>query len=187
MNGLILSGGKSSRFGSDKGLVDYHGLPQRQYLFQLLSGYCARVYTSCKAEQVIPPELNPLPDKLHFDTPLNGLLTAIDIDPATPWLTVPVDMPMINENIIQFLMDHRNATKYATCFVDSDGQQPEPLLAVWEPRGFDALHTFYRKGGMSPKKFLIEYSCELLQPPDKSLYFNINTLEDLQRFRNRRS
>ncbi|MFT5737968.1 MAG: molybdopterin-guanine dinucleotide biosynthesis protein A, partial [Maribacter sp.] len=30
--GLVLAGGKSTRMGVDKGLITYHGLPQRDYL-----------------------------------------------------------------------------------------------------------------------------------------------------------
>ena len=30
------NGGKSTRMGKDKGLIDYHGLPQREYVYRLL-------------------------------------------------------------------------------------------------------------------------------------------------------
>ena len=36
MNGLVLSGGQSSRMGTDKALIDYHGIPQYAYVYDLL-------------------------------------------------------------------------------------------------------------------------------------------------------
>jgi molybdopterin-guanine dinucleotide biosynthesis protein A len=37
--------------GTDKGLLDYHGKPQREHLFGLAKKYCSEVYFSCRAEQ----------------------------------------------------------------------------------------------------------------------------------------
>ena len=49
--GLILSGGRSTRMGNDKGLISYHGLPQREYLYQLAANFCEDTFLSIRAEQ----------------------------------------------------------------------------------------------------------------------------------------
>ncbi|HZB13709.1 MAG TPA: NTP transferase domain-containing protein, partial [Chryseolinea sp.] len=96
LNGLILAGGKSLRMGHDKSLIEYHNVSQREYLFAMLKNFCASVFTSCKSNQSIPVHLNPLPDQYNFDSPLNGILTAFSDDSIAAWLTVPVDMPLID-------------------------------------------------------------------------------------------
>ena len=187
MNALILTGGKSARMGHDKSLINYHGKPQREYLFELLSTMSSRVYTSCKRDQDIPPSLNPLPDKFTLSSPLNGILSAFELAPDQTWITVPVDMPMIDEHVLQFLIDHRQPEKnLATCFHDSDGEKPEPLLAIWEPAAYDHLKKFYASGEKSPRHFLMTHQVGIISPPNTSLYENINTPEDLQKFRERR-
>src|SRR6188768_1210160 len=108
VHGLILLGGKSSRMGFDKGCIDYHGKPQREYLFDLLLKFCPKVFTSCKAPGDIPPHLNPIADSFEIDSPLNGILSAFKSNHEVSWLTVAVDMPSIDERSIQFLMSHRN-------------------------------------------------------------------------------
>src|SRR5688572_8249962 len=101
INGLILSGGKSLRMGQDKGQIAFHGKPQREYLFDLLSTCCNHVFTSCKRTQDIAAKLNPLADLFEMDSPLNGILTAFRHTPSVAWLSVPVDMPMIDQAVLR--------------------------------------------------------------------------------------
>jgi molybdopterin-guanine dinucleotide biosynthesis protein A len=126
INGLILAGGESSRMGSDKSLLNFHGRPQREYLFETLSKCCDQVFVSCNPQQQIPVSLNPLPDAFQLKSPLNGILTAFQYDHSCAWLTVPVDMPNIDLKTLEYLLAVRQPLKMATCFFDSDGKYPEP-------------------------------------------------------------
>lgn len=178
LNGLILAGGKSIRMGQDKSMINYHGKPQREYLVDLLEPYCMEIFISSK-ENI---KQNTIVDHFDLDSPLNGVLSAFHFDPATAWLTVPVDMPYLNSQAIEFLLDHRDPKKVATCFLDSDGKLPEPLVTVWETKSKPLLFDFYNSGGFSPRKFLEENDVQLLQAPDPKLLLNINTTEDLRTF-----
>ncbi|MBK5279731.1 MAG: NTP transferase domain-containing protein [Bacteroidia bacterium] len=179
--GLVLAGGKSSRMGKDKGLIDYHGKPQREHLFDLLSKFCDHVFTSCRAEQHIPASLNPICDKFDLDSPLNGILSSFELHTDKTWLVVAVDMPFVNEEVFQFLILNRDPTKVATCFFDSDGKLPEPLLTIWEPNAFPSLSKFMVDGGSSPREFLIQNVCNKLVYADSKIYINYNTLQELEK------
>ena len=180
MKGLILAGGESSRLGRDKSLLTFHVLPQRDHLFRLLSEFCTSVHLSCKNASGIPPSLNPLEDKYDFKSPLNGILSALESSPGDCWLTVPVDMPAVNDAVIRFLIENRDASCAATCFYDSDNTHPEPLLAIWEPGTLSALKSFQRSGRKSPRDFLTTQKIKLLKSPFPELHTNINTKEDLE-------
>ena len=52
LNGLVLVGGKSERMGKDKGLIEYHGVPQREYLYHLLDNFSENTFISCRPDQV---------------------------------------------------------------------------------------------------------------------------------------
>jgi molybdopterin-guanine dinucleotide biosynthesis protein A len=183
LNGLILAGGKSLRMGHDKSLIEYYSMSQREYLFAMLKNFCATVFTSCKPSQAIPPSLNPLPDKFDFDSPLNGILTAFAHDTIAAWLTVPIDMPLIDVEIISYLLSQRDANKVATCFYDSDGKNPEPLIAVWEPRAHPLLVTYHQQGRISPRDFLKQHDVHIVEIPDRNALANINSPEQLEKFR----
>jgi molybdopterin-guanine dinucleotide biosynthesis protein A len=180
--GLILNGGRSLRMGQDKGIIPYYGKPQREYLHDLLAAYCHDVYLSCKSTNDTPTFLKPIADRYQLNSPLNGILSAFEHSPSVAWLTIPVDMPLIDTEAIQFLIDHRDSKKLATCYVDSDGEKPEPLFALWEPEAFAYLKTFHTSGEFSPRKFLMTHDITLLKPPSRKIYQNINTPEELREF-----
>lgn len=182
MNGLILAGGESSRMGKDKSLLDFHGTTQREYLFNMLAKFCQDVYLSCRTADNVPANLNPLTDKFSLKSPLNGILSAFKHDASTAWLSVPVDMPNINEKIIDHLIANRHPEKMATCYYDSDGENPEPLFAIWEAHAYPALMAYYEKGKTTPRGFLQTHDVAVLRSPNPEIHLNINFPEDLTRY-----
>jgi molybdenum cofactor guanylyltransferase len=182
LNGLILAGGKSSRMGYDKSLIEYHSVSQREYLFQLLGNFCDLIYTSCKKSEAVPNHLNPLQDRYTLESPLNGILTAFSTHADVAWLTVPIDMPYIDRPAIEFLINKRDQTKVATCFFDSDGKKPEPLLTIWEKHAYPPMLAFFNDGNKSPREFLMREHANVIHAPDKKYLININEPEELKRF-----
>jgi molybdenum cofactor guanylyltransferase len=183
INGLILAGGQSSRMGSDKGLISFHGKPQREYLLELLSPFCQRIFLSCKQNnEQLPSYINTITDNYIMQSPLNGILSAFDMDKNVAWLTVPVDMPLIDAPTISCLIANRAPDKMATCFFDSDGKNPEPLLTLWEPACYQSLQEFQASGKISPRDFLKQSDIKLLSVPNQNILTNINSAEELKRF-----
>lgn len=172
--GLVLAGGHSRRMGRDKGLISYHGKPQREYLFEMLQELCVRVYTSCRSEQVVPAALNPLSDALQIQSPLNGILSAMQLHPDNAWLTVPVDLPNITIDLLRELGERRDPMRLATCFFDDDAQAPEPLLTIWEPAARPLLETAASKGDISPRSFLQSHNVQILPGIHPSVLLNVN-------------
>ena len=183
INGLILAGGRSERMGTNKAFIDYYGKPQYQYVYDLLKESCENVYISCKAAGEFPVEFNPLLDRFDLDSPINGIVSAFEKQPACVWLTAPVDMPLLDLQLIQNLIDHRDKEKMATCFWDSSGNSPEPLLTIWEMRAHSPLLKFLKSGGVSPRKFLQTHACNIIGWPDAKYLININTPVELATFR----
>jgi len=76
--GLVLSGGKSTRMGMDKGMIPYHGIPQRDYLYDLLSSVCEKTFVSLRRDQQsdLPTSTECIVDLDEYRGPYNGLLSA---------------------------------------------------------------------------------------------------------------
>lgn len=174
--GLVLAGGKSTRMGSDKGLIDYHGKPQREYVADLLGQYCEEVFISCRADQMddIPASYQGLSDKLIGLGPFGGITSAFQQNPNAAWLVVACDLPLLDENTLAQLIKGRNVSKIATAFNSPHNEFPEPLITIWEPRSYPILMQFLTQGYSCPRKVLINSDVELLDVDDKDRLMNVN-------------
>ena len=182
VNGLVLAGGKSTRMGHDKGLIEFHGQPQREYAAKILESVCEQVYISCRPEQM-EGIANPIVDSFSELGPYGGILSAFRKNPNTAWLTVACDLPFLDESILKYLIENRNSSKLATCFMDSDNQFPEPLITVWEPRAYPQLLKYLSLGYSCPRKVLINSEVQTLQVPNLNALTNVNSQEDLEKAR----
>lgn len=167
--------------GTDKGLLDYHGKPQREYLFDLAKKYCSEVYFSCRAEQQFSE--NTIVDKYELG-PMGGIWSAFDFDLNTAWLVIACDMPLIDENSFQTLVNHRNKEKIATAFLNPETNAPDPLFTIYEPKAFPLLLKYIEAGNKSPKVFLQNNATEIIVSANLSLLTNVNTKEEFERIKN---
>lgn len=179
INGLVLSGGQSTRMGRDKGSIAYHDKTQREHVFELLSSLCSETFISCNAMQskdiLDTPKIE---DTFLGLGPVGGILSAFQQNPNTAWLTVACDLPFINEDTIEFLIQHRNPSKVATAFWDAEGKFPEPLVTIWEPKAYSVLLQFLAQGYSCPRKVLINSDVDILTAPDAFAFKNVNTTEE---------
>ncbi|MEQ8245793.1 molybdenum cofactor guanylyltransferase [Fulvivirga sp.] len=173
--GIVLMGGNSQRMGKDKSQISYHGIPQYKYLYQLLSKYCNKVYLSCNAQQqtTIEPSFPLIKDENDNEGPLEGIRSAFNVANKSI-LTVPCDMPGINDKLVLELINSRNSDFDAFCYSDSDGRI-NPLFAIWEKSCQQKLKKF---DGDSPKKFLKLVNTKALKAR-AGLLKNINTPDEL--------
>lgn len=181
--GLVLSGGKSTRMGNDKGLIDYHGIPQREYLYNLLNKVCDKTFLSVRNEQKDNrvANFNCIVDEDNYHGPLNGILSAYAKYPNVAWLVLACDLPLINTESIVALISKRDATKVATSYATNVSKLPEPLVAIWEPNGLEKV-IFYMNTAKSscPRKFLINSDVKLVYPEKDYILHNANSIEEYE-------
>jgi molybdenum cofactor guanylyltransferase len=176
--GLVLAGGRSVRMGTDKGLLDYKGKPQREHAFDLLSSICEQVFTSCRTEQNVPGFLHPIADSFDYSGPINGILSGMQTHPDKAWLILAVDMPFVDLAALEFLLNKRDKSKFATCFLHEAENFPEPLLTLWEPSAYPQLLAYAAAGNISPRIFLESNPVKIVKPADKKVLLNINYPKD---------
>lgn len=180
--GLVLTGGKSQRMGSDKAALQWHGREQRYYMADVLSGFCKGVYLSCRADQVndVDPGYQTLPDTVSGAGPLVGILSAFRARPDAAWLVVACDLPLLDQSTLRFLINNRQANCIATTFKSPHDGLPEPLVTIWEPAACPVLESHLTGGFTCPRKALIrnEQKVNILIPPAAESLMNANTPED---------
>jgi molybdopterin-guanine dinucleotide biosynthesis protein A len=181
--GLVLAGGQSRRMGTDKGKLKYHGKPQREYLYDEMKSLCTRVFLSIRPEQQgdIPEGLDCIVDENHYKGPFNGLLSAHHAFPEAAWLVVACDLPLVDRNVLKYLVDRRNPKSVATAFATHKTKLPEPLAALWEPHGLARAESYMQTAKSScPRKFLINEDTFLIFPEDDLWLANANEPEEYE-------
>ncbi len=183
LNGLVLAGGKGKRLGRDKGLIKWQGKEQRYHIADILKAQCEQVFISCRAEQQaeIPEGYQPLPDTFLDLGPYGGILSALRAQPDHAWLVVACDLPLLDADTIQFLIEHRNRETIATTFESPHDGLPEPLITIWEPESYPVLLSFLAKQYSCPRKVLINSETTILKAPNPDALMNVNTPEDAQK------
>ncbi|MEL6655368.1 MAG: NTP transferase domain-containing protein [Bacteroidota bacterium] len=176
--GLVLAGGKSQRMGEDKGLIDYHGLPQREYLAQQLAGVCQKVFYSLRPDQEAPASGEVIRDSIIGLGPFGAILSAFREYPDAAWLVVACDLPLLDREGLQTLAQKRNPSKLATAFHNPATGRPDPLVTIWEPRAYTVLLQFLAQGYSCPRKVLINSAVEVLQPENAQILLNANSPEE---------
>jgi molybdenum cofactor guanylyltransferase len=179
--GLILAGGKSSRMGFDKALIDFHGEPQVTWLHRVLQSFCERVFVSGSPSK-IDGDFNFIEDQYETGGPLNGILSAFNLHPQASWLVVPVDMPRLNDEVVAFLLKRRDEKKMATCFAHANNNMVEPLPVILESPAFPILLDRFRRGHSSLNSFLKSVDSGKICPLDEGWLASVNSPDQLTTF-----
>jgi molybdenum cofactor guanylyltransferase len=181
----VLAGGKSQRMGFDKGTVNWFGKEQRYYMADMLKPLCAEVFISCREDQgtQISADYKLLTDTFTGLGPYGAILSAFREQPDAAWLVIACDLPLLDLETIQYLIDQRDTSKIATAFNSPDNEFPEPLITVWEPKSYPILLSFLSQGYSCPRKVLINSDVNLLQAPDPNALTNVNTPDELEKIK----
>lgn len=183
--GLVLAGGHSRRMGQDKGLLSYHGKPQREYLYEQLQPLCEQVFMSIRPDQAgtLPENYPTLVDENQYRGPFNGLISAHHAFPEAAWLVVACDLPFMDTHALANLVSGRNPDAVATAFATRASGLPEPLAALWEPSGLERAIDYLENGKSTcPRKFLIQNEAQLVFPEDDLWVANANSPEEYQEY-----
>jgi molybdenum cofactor guanylyltransferase len=182
LKGMVLAGGKSRRMRQDKSLLEYHGMPQRDYIFRQLMGVCEEVLLSCRPDQTATLLLDYplLVDSILHLGPMGALLSAFRKEPDTAWLVVACDLPLLDESTLRFLVENRDPPAIATAFRSPKDEFPEPLVTIWEPKSYPVLLQFLAQGYSCPRKVLINSPAHLLDAPNPDALRNVNTPEEVK-------
>ncbi len=179
--GLVLAGGKSTRMNKDKSQLKYHNKPQQQHAIELLENVCEEVFVSSRDEgQSSELAVPSIADKFIGLGPYGGILSAFMQEPNVAWLVIAVDLPFLDKATISNLVEHRNPSKLATCFIDPQNEFPEPLISIWEPRAYPRMLDFLSKGYSCPRKVLINNNVEIITERNVQALTNVNTPEEFE-------
>lgn len=177
--GLVVCGGQSSRMGKDKSLFDYHGQPQRYYLYEMVETLCEKVFISCNKEQAasIPKEFNILVDDAEFENigPMAALLTAFKHYPDADFLVIGCDYPFINRHHLKKLVTADLSTIPAIAYYNKVTEKFVPLVAMYNHGIRPMLEANFAKGQYSLNSLLREINAYTINAKSTEIIKSVNT------------
>jgi molybdenum cofactor guanylyltransferase len=189
VSGVVLAGGRSTRYGKNKALVKLHGIPLIERVLGIMRPIFHRVIIITNT----PDEYSYLQLPMYQDIikglgPLGGILTGLRVIPDNAGFFVACDMPFLKEALIRHIVE-----------IMADFDVVVPRIAG----KMEALHALYGKGCQSKIEGLInlriyqifrffnEVSVRYVDEdevrmfdPDLRSFFNINSPEGLNDFEN---
>ncbi|MBN2419813.1 MAG: molybdenum cofactor guanylyltransferase [Deltaproteobacteria bacterium] len=185
ITGIILAGGKSSRFGSNKALAKFNGTP----LIERATGVLGRVFKKLMIITNSPLEYSYLKIPLYQDIvkglgPVGGIYTGLDALEDGWAFFCACDMPFINEGLVRYIAGAREGFDAVVPKVD---WKIEPLHALYSKNCLAAMkELIYKKEYQTIKAFKninVRYidekeikTCD----PQLRTFLNVNRQDELE-------
>ena len=177
---FILAGGESKRMGSDKGLVDYRGMPLILHVLKVLDKLhlpSSIISSNLEYLKFGKPMYN---DIILNKGPLGGLYTALEYSKAPMILLLACDMPSINSEGIESLMELAETGKIA---VATDAKQISPLFACYPKSLKERVKNALLADELKMQDFVSKQPHVLLklnELANTEILQNLNTREELK-------
>lgn len=183
LRGVLLAGGKSSRFGTDKARAPLpDGRPLILGLIDLLKTFDPEpLLIADRCEKYRDLKLASRTDIIAARGPLGGLHAALSTITTAAALVVTCDMPALDEATVSVLAENLNADDDAVVYVTSDGIQPFP--GIYARRTLPALVAFLNAGRGSAREFIATLGrVRTLIAISQTPFLNMNTRADHESF-----
>ncbi len=179
--GLVLVGGDSRRMGRPKSLLKDNNGFVLESLTEVLEPVSDGVLVA--GDGPLPERLADLPRLLDVPSatgPMAGLLSGMRWRPATRWIAVACDLPLVNEAAVEWLLSQTDIGKDAVMPRLAYDARCEPLFAVYEPTSRAYLERRASEGRWSLRKaFDAErVSNPIIPGPLRKAWTNVNTPEE---------
>lgn len=185
----VLIGGRSSRMGVPKALLEFAGRTFAEHVVQAALGLVERVVLL--GDGPVAASLSRLPrvaDVPGVPGPLGGILAALRAERGHAWLIAAVDLPRVTPAAVEWLVAQRRPEALAV-IPTLDGKRPEPLLAIYEPGALGPLESLIEQragaGAAAPHRLAgLPQVLTPVAPADLAeAWMNVNTPEELRNAR----
>ena len=186
LSGALLTGGRSSRLGTDKASFDPFGEGSMLNIgtCALLAAGCTEVASVGGALREDQPEGVVHLHDLHPDQgPLGGIITALQWASNDLVVVLACDMPFVDGAVVAALADKAVGAAQAAVVVARVGGRAQPLTAVWRRSvALPALETGFAEGVRAPRLILPRLVCQFVDDVDPERILDIDSPDDVERY-----
>jgi molybdenum cofactor guanylyltransferase len=187
---IVLAGGKSTRIGTSKSSLKIGESRLIDRVLDTLSQFTSSAIIVTNEDQPDPTKTHRLNSRVFPDIypgkgPLGGIYTGLSYSESTYNLVVGCDMPFLNSDLIQYLI---NCAHGADIVAPKIGKWIEPLHAIYSKNCLPTIEALIQDGQLQiirlfdlvNTRYVTENEIAKFDPDHKS-FMNVNTEGDLMK------
>lgn len=186
LTGIILSGGKSSRMGLEKGLVDFRGKPLITYAIEALKPIADTLIISAnnRLDEYGQYGYEIFQDEIKEVGPIGGLYTVLKNSKTEINLVLSCDMPFVNTELLEYLFRNMQQNDIVVAVHDEDSL--EPLCGCYSRNMVNAMEQQIAAGNYKLRDLYGKVQFKALKIDTSlpfykdNLFYNVNRPEDLK-------
>jgi len=186
LTGIILSGGKSSRMGIEKGLVDFRGKPLITYAIEALKPATDTLLISAnnRLDEYRKYGYGIVQDEIKEIGPIGGLFSALKDSKTEKNLVLSCDMPFVSTELLEYLFRKMQQNDIVVAVHDED--RLEPLCGCYSRRVINMLGQQIAAGNYKLRDLFGKVRFKALKIDASlpfyrdNLFYNVNRPEDLK-------
>lgn len=192
--GVVLAGGKSQRFGSDKASIKLGDKSLIEHTISKIENNFREVLIISNDKKNLTKKKNIFFTKDLIDGhlgPLIGVLTAMEWvkknKKSYNWIaTFPCDTPFFDQNIIEKIKSYQSNSLEKLFFLKS-GNKRHNIFGLWSMELKDILYKDINDGFRKVEDWANKVGSEIIEIKSENDYnfLNINTKEDLEEAKNK--
>ena len=179
ITGIILSGGKSSRMGSDKASLLLNGKPFIQHVIEAVKPLVNTLFIVSSNPEHDIFDLERINDYMEDAGPLSGLYTGLAHSKTEYNLVLSCDIPFIKTETLSLLLDE-NFSGYDIVQLSSNSKSM-PLIALYKKSCAPICLELLNSGERRLRKAIEKFNVKTIEVDCIQAYqtHNINTKEQL--------
>ena len=182
INAYILAGGKSSRMGTDKGLLLFEGKAMIQYVIEQLQPIFSKLVIVSNNPEYEKFGLEVIPDLIKDIGPAGGIYTALNHSDTQLNFIVSCDMPFITKEAIEFIIKNTNESQIV--LLENQGKL-EPLFGIYSKDCEQIWLELIEQKTIKLQKMVSYFKLKTIPVENneifkESFFKNINTKEDFK-------
>lgn len=181
ITGVILAGGRSSRMGEDKGLVEVKGQPLFEIIADRLSPQVGNILISCNQNaDRYGKKFQTVPDLTQdFSGPLAGMLAALTVSQTEWGLFVPCDVPGFPINLAETFLSELSGCQ---ALYARDPEREHPTLCLLNRNLIPALKSYLENGDRKLMIFFHNVGAKSVMFNHAADFSNLNYPQDVLRW-----
>lgn len=183
---ILLAGGKSSRMGTDKGIVEINGVKMIESIILAVKPVVNEIIIIANNDHYDYLGYSVYNDLIKESGPLAGIYTGLFYSNTETNLVISCDVPFVNEGLLSYIVDNAGQCEVA---VPVHNGKTEPLCAIYSKKCLDNFKNLIINKELKMHNvlnyFLTKqiFISEKLSFYNSKLFTNVNSLDELSKLK----